>query len=126
MILGKLVAIFVLVPIIELFILLEIGKRIGVTLTIVIVIITGVIGAYLVKRQGFHILFRIENQMNEGILPADSFLEGLLLLIGGIFLITPGILTDLVGFLLIIPQSRFIVFQYIKQWLSHKIKKQDM
>ncbi len=114
------------VPIAELYILLEIGRRIGVYLTIGIVIITGIAGAYLVKHQGFNVLYKIKTKMNEGILPTDSLLEGLLILIGGIFLATPGIITDIIGFLLIIPQSRSIVFEYLKKWLMLKIRKHDI
>ncbi len=126
MFLSKLIALFILVPIAELYILLEIGRRIGVYLTIGIVIVTGIAGAYLVKHQGFNVLYKIKNQMNEGILPTDSLLEGLLILIGGIFLATPGIITDIIGFLLIIPQSRSIVFEYLKKWLMLKIRKHDI
>jgi len=126
MILSKLIALFVLVPIVELYVLLEIGKKIGVFSTIAIIIVTGIVGAYLVKKQGFYILFRVKNQMNEGMIPTDSLLEGLLVIIGGIFLITPGIITDITGFLLIIPQSRFIFFKFAKQWLIHKLKVQGI
>ena len=126
MILGKLIAIFVLIPIFELYILLEIGRKIGIFSTIAIVIITGIVGAYLVKQQGFYVLFKMKSQMNEGIIPAESLLEGVLILIGGIFLITPGIITDIGGFLLIIPQSRFVIFRYAKQWLLKKISKHSI
>jgi len=98
MIVSRLIALFVLVPIIELCILLEIGKNIGIFFTITLVIFTGIIGAYLVKNQGC--------QMNSGMIPTDSLIEGLLVLIGGIFLITPGLMTDIIGFLLVIPPSR--------------------
>ena len=123
MFLSKLIALFVFVPIAELFVLLELGKRIGVYLTIGLVIITGITGAYLVKHQGFYVLYKIKSQINDDIVPTDSLLEGLLILIGGVFLITPGIMTDIIGFLLIIPQSRFIVLKYLKKWLILKIRK---
>jgi len=123
MILSKLMALFILVPIIELYILLEVGKKIGVFFTIAIVIITGAVGAYLVKTQGFNLLFRIKTKINSGIIPTDSLTEGLLVLIGGIFLITPGLITDTLGFLLIIPQSRLFIFKYVKRWIMHKIRE---
>jgi len=116
----------VLVPIVELYVLLEIGKKIGIFSTIAIIIITGITGAYLIKKQGFYILFRVKNQMNEGIIPTDNLFEGLLVIIGGIFLITPGIISDIIGFLLVIPQSRFIVFKFVKQWLIVKLKVQGI
>ena len=126
MILSKLVALFVVVPIAELYILLEIGRRVGIYLTIGIVIVTGVTGAYLVKYQGFYVLYKIKSQMNEGIVPTDSLFEGLIILVGGIFLITPGIMTDIIGFLLVIPQSRSIVFGYLKKWLMLKMREHDI
>jgi len=64
--------------------------------------------------------------MNEGIIPTDNLFEGLLVIIGGIFLITPGIISDIIGFLLVIPQSRFIVFKFVKQWLIVKLKVQGI
>jgi len=126
MILSKLMALFVLVPIIELFILLEVGKNIGVIFTIAIVIFTGVFGAYLVKTQGFNLLFSIKTKINSGVIPTDSLIEGLLVLIGGTFLITPGLITDIIGFLLIIPQSRIFIFKYVKRWIMHKIREHDI
>jgi len=126
MILSKLMALFVLVPIIELFILLEVGKNIGVIFTIAIVIFTGVFGAYLVKTQGFNLLFSIKTKINSGVIPTDSLIEGLLVLIGGTFLITPGLITDIIGFLLIIPQSRIFIFKYAKRWIMHKIREHDI
>jgi len=123
MILSKLMALFILVPIIELYILLEVGKKIGVFFTIAMVIFTGVVGAYLVKTQGFNLLFAIKTKINSGIIPTDSLTEGLLVLIGGIFLITPGLITDMIGFLLIIPQSRLFIFKYAKRWIMHKIRE---
>jgi UPF0716 protein FxsA len=125
MILSKLMAVFVLVPIFELYILLKVGEKIGVVFTIAFVIITGIVGAYLVKIQGFNLLFSIKTKINSGIIPTDSLTEGLLVLIGGIFLITPGLITDLIGFLLIIPQSRLFIFKYAKRWIMHKIREHD-
>ena len=126
MILSRLIVLFVLVPIVELYVLLEIGRVIGIALTIAIVIFTGIVGAYLVKNQGFNLLFSIKNQISDGIIPTDSLIEGLLVLIGGIFLITPGLITDIVGFLLVIPQSRLFFFKYAKQWIMQKIREQGI
>lgn len=123
MVLSRLIVLFVIIPIAELSLLLVIGSRIGIVLTIGIVVMTGIIGAYLVKKEGIFVLTKIKNQFNEGIMPADSLLEGLLILIGGIFLITPGIITDAAGFLLIIPQSRLVIFNYSKKVVMNKMKE---
>ena len=126
MVLGRFIVLFVTVPIVELSLLLVIGRRIGVALTIGVVMITGIIGAVLVKRQGMLVLSKIKNQFDEGRLPTDSLLEGLLILMGGIFLITPGIMTDAVGFLLIIPQSRVVILDYVKKFLRYKLREKGI
>ncbi|MDI9597309.1 MAG: FxsA family protein, partial [Atribacterota bacterium] len=81
MILSKLILLFIFVPFLELYILLQVGKHIGVLLTIIVVIVTGIAGAYLVKKQGLHIIMRIKRKMNEGIIPTDNLMEGVLILI---------------------------------------------
>lgn len=121
MILSKLILLFIFVPFLELYILLQVGKHIGVLLTIIVVIVTGIAGAYLVKKQGFHIIMRIKRKMNEGIIPTDNLMEGVLILIGGILLLTPGFITDIVGFIITIPQSRKIFLMYFKKWVKNKI-----
>ncbi|MDD4764297.1 MAG: FxsA family protein [Candidatus Caldatribacteriota bacterium] len=121
MILSKLILLFIFVPFLELYILLQVGKHIGVLLTIIVVIVTGIAGAYLVKKQGLHIIMRIKRKMNEGIIPTDNLMEGVLILIGGILLLTPGFITDIVGFIITIPQSRKIFLMYFKKWVKNKI-----
>src|SRR5690554_2717007 len=121
MILSKLILLFIFVPFLELYILLQVGKHIGVLLTIIVVIVTGIAGAYLVKKQGLHIIMRIKRKMNEGIRPTDNLMEGVLILIGGILLLTPGFITDIVGFIITIPQSRKIFLMYFKKLVKNKI-----
>ncbi|MDD2352176.1 MAG: FxsA family protein [Atribacterota bacterium] len=121
MILSKLILLFIFVPFLELYILLQVGKHIGVLLTIIVVIVTGIAGAYLVKKQGLHIIMRIKRKMNEGIIPTDNLMEGVLILIGGILLLTPGFITDIVGFIITIPQSRKIFLMYFKKLVKNKI-----
>jgi UPF0716 protein FxsA len=119
----KLLILFVIVPITELYILIEVGKKIGSLTTIGIIILTGVIGAYLVKGQGFMILKKIQNDLNEGIMPGDSLIQGAIILVGGIFLLTPGFVTDSIGFIFLIPVSRRVVKKYLLKWLKGKIKE---
>ncbi|GAH70826.1 unnamed protein product, partial [marine sediment metagenome] len=102
---------------------IEVGKKIGSLTTIGIIILTGIIGAYLVKSQGFMILRKIQNDLNEGIMPGDSLIQGAIILAGGILLLTPGFVTDIVGFIFLIPVSRNIVKKYLLKWLKGKIKK---
>ena len=119
----KLLILFVIVPVTELYILIEVGKKIGSLTTIGIIILTGIIGAYLVKGQGFMILKKIQSDLNEGIIPGDSLIQGAIILAGGIFLLTPGFVTDIIGFIFLIPASRRIVKKYLLKWLKGKIKE---
>ncbi|MFC1480262.1 FxsA family protein [Candidatus Omnitrophota bacterium] len=115
---GYLILLFVLVPFVELALLIKIGQCIGVGYTLGIVIVTGVVGAYLAKLQGLLTLRSIQDEINQGRMPADGLFDGVLILCSGILLITPGIITDLVGFMGLIPFTRNL----FKRWLKLKIK----
>lgn len=114
--LGYLILLFTLVPVIELTLLIRIGQYIGLGATIAIVVFTGVTGAYLAKMQGFITLHRIQQDVNQGRMPADKLFDGVLILLSGILLLTPGFLTDLIGFLGLIPLTRNL----FKDWLKKK------
>jgi len=119
----KLLILFVIIPVTELYILIEVGKRIGSLTTISIIIFTGILGSYLVKNQGFMILKKIQNDLNDGIMPGDSLIQGVIILAGGILLLTPGFVTDTVGFIFLIPASRNVIKKYLLKWLKGKIEK---
>ena len=119
----KLLMLFIIVPVTELYILIEAGKRIGTLNTISIIIFTGILGAYLVKHQGFMVLRKIQNDLNEGTIPEDSLVQGVIILTGGILLLTPGFATDIAGFIFLIPVSRKVVKKYLLKWLKGKIKE---
>jgi len=119
----KLLILFIIIPVTELYILIEVGKRIGSLTTIGIIIFTGILGAYLVKNQGFMILKKIQNDLNDGIMPGDSLIQGAIILAGGILLLTPGFVTDTVGFIFLIPVSRNVIKKYLLKWLKGKIEK---
>ncbi len=117
---------FVLVPLIELFLLIKLGTAIGAVNTVFIVIITGGLGAWLAKTQGVFILFKIREELNSGILPKESLIEGVLILAAGLVLLTPGLITDAGGFLLLIPAVRIRILRLIKKKLSDSfVKKQE-
>ena len=120
MILGYLILLFTIIPVIELAILIKIGQVIGLWPTIAIVIITGVSGAFLAKSQGLLTLRRMQDEVNMGIMPGEEILNGILILCGGLLLITPGLLTDITGFLAIIPPARSLIKKLIKKKL-HKL-----
>ena len=116
--LGYLILLFTVVPIIELAILIRAGQYIGMGYTLGIVIITGVAGAYLAKLQGLITLRRIQDDINQGRMPTDRLFDGFLILLSGVLLLTPGFITDLIGFIGLIPFTRNL----FKQWLKLKIK----
>lgn len=116
--LGYLILLFTLVPLIELAILIKIGQHMGVAYTIGIVLLTGVAGAYLAKMQGLITLRRIQEDINQGIMPADKLFDGVLILCSGILLLTPGLLTDIIGFMGLIPLTRNL----LKRWVKAKVE----
>ena len=116
--LGYLILLFTLVPIIELALLIKVGQHIGVSNTLLIVIFTGVAGAYLARTQGLITLKRMQEDINKGIMPTDKLFDGAMILCGGILLLTPGLITDAIGFIALIPLTR----RLIKIWIKRKIK----
>jgi UPF0716 protein FxsA len=116
---GYLVLLFTILPAIELALLIRIGSNIGVGNTLFIIIFTGVLGAYLARLQGFLVLQKIQNDLNRGVMPNDQLTDGLMILVGGVVLLTPGFITDTLGFLLLIPWSRTL----IKKWFTKKFEE---
>ncbi len=90
-------------------ILIELGNAVGLSATIGIILLTGAIGAWAARTQGFYVLGRIQRDLAENRLPGAQLVEGAMVLVGGIFLITPGLLTDSIGFALMIPAVRGIL-----------------
>ncbi len=97
---------FVLVPLVEMAVLIFVGGRIGIAPTLAIVVVTGVAGAVLVKRQGLVVWHAARARMTRGELPTVELAHGAMLVVSGAFLLTPGFLTDIVGFSLLIPAVR--------------------
>ncbi len=118
MLLPKLIAAFVIIPLIELMVLLRINEWLGPMETIALVVVTGIIGATLAKMQGLLVLQQIQKELSMGQLPAPRMVDGILILVAGALLITPGLLTDAVGFLLLVPAFRAVV----RRWLRTKFK----
>ena len=95
-------ALFICIPILEVSVFISVGEEIGLTWTLAIVIITAITGTWLMKRQGLETLLRLQDQINQGQLPLREVFDGFCLLLAGAFLLTPGFVTDGVGFLLFI------------------------
>ena len=101
-----LLALFFIVPIIEIYLLIEIGSVIGTAATIFAVVFTAVLGAWLLRIQGFSTLRRVQQTAAQGGIPAIEMLEGAMLLVAGALLLTPGFFTDAIGFLALVPPLR--------------------
>lgn len=119
---GRLLILFITVPLIELALFLTVGDWIGLPTTLAIVILTGFLGAWLTKSQGLKVLQRFRQSLAEGHLPHEEVIEGLLVLIAGAVLLTPGFLTDACGFLLLTPPLRAVVVRKLKETLKHRIQ----
>lgn len=91
---------------IELFLLIEIGKRIGTFPTLILIIGTGILGAWLVRLQGLSVLRKVQRETAAGRMPAGALIDGILILLAGAVLMTPGVLTDAFGFLCLVPAFR--------------------
>ena len=120
--LATLIALFIFVPIIELAVLIEVGQYIGTFYTIMLVIVTGVVGAFFAKMEGLRVWHNLQNDLRQFKMPTDRIVDGALILIGGAFLLTPGLITDILGFILIIPFTRFPIREYLKRRFSQKVK----
>jgi UPF0716 protein FxsA len=103
---GRLALLFIIIPAVELVLLVQLGARIGGLATFAIIVATGIAGAALAKRQGADVIRRVQSDLSQGRLPAQSLVDGALVLVAGVLLITPGILTDITGFLLLLPPVR--------------------
>ena len=106
---------FILIPIIEISVLMQVGAWFGLWPTIAIVIITAWLGAKYVKQQGLATLQSVQNKMAQGQMPSDEIVEGLLLLVAGVVLVTPGFVTDIVGLLILFPPIRKSIVKKVQQ-----------
>ena len=91
---------FILIPIIEISIFITVGSNIGILNTIAIILLTALVGIFLVRRRGISLLFNAQKNMSQGRMPTEEIKGGIFLLISGLLLITPGFFTDLIGFIL--------------------------
>lgn len=102
----RLFLLFTLVPALELYLLVRIGQALGAGATLLLVVVTGMLGATFARREGLSVLLRLQEEARQGVPPTGVILEGALILVGGLLLVTPGVLTDLVGLLLVFGPTR--------------------
>lgn len=115
----KLALLFTVLPMVELYLLIEVGKVIGGLSTIALVLFTGALGAYLARLEGIRTLVRAQETVRAGQMPAEELVDAVLIFLAGAMLITPGILTDGMGFLILFPPTR----RYFKIWLRRQFDR---
>ena len=116
----RLLLLFTVVPLVELYLLIRLGAVIGVVPTLALVIVTGALGASLARWQGLGVIGRISEDLAQGRLPTDALIDGLLILIAGALLLTPGMITDALGFFLLVPPGRSAVRKAIARRLARR------
>lgn len=119
----KLFLAFTLIPVIEIYILMQISAILGPLTAIILVVATGFAGANLAKIQGVQTITRMKENIRQGIMPGDDMIDAFLILVAGIVLITPGLLTDITGILLLIPSTRNRAKEYIKREVNTWFQK---
>lgn len=122
----KLFLIFVIIPLIELGVFIKIGTVIGVLYTFALIFFTAIVGAYMVRMEGLSVFYRFQENLTKGTFPQEEIFDGALILLAGALLITPGVLTDITGFLLVFPLSRGVVKKIIRRYIKKKISRGDI
>ena len=122
-ILGRLALLFVIVPLLELALLIQMGQWVGYWPTIGLVVFTGVMGAWLARMQGLRTMWRLRHDLANGRVPGQAIMDGMAVLAGGALLLAPGILTDLIGFGLLFPGTRHAIQRRIMARLERHIQE---
>lgn len=120
--LGKLFLLFTLVPMLELYLLIAVGGAIGAPATIAIVLATGLLGAGLAKHEGTRVLRAWQRAMAKGEIPEEGVVSSLLVLVGGILLVTPGVLTDVLGLAMVVPYTRRAMVRLVQRRAAHRLR----
>jgi UPF0716 protein FxsA len=119
---ARLFLLFTIIPILELALLVQLGRVIGLAPTLAVVLLTGITGAALARWQGLATLRRVQSEMAQGRVPTSPLVDGLLILVAGAFLLTPGLITDTLGFLLLIPPTRAAVRRAIVEAFRRRLQ----
>lgn len=125
-VLGKLVLAFVVVPLVDLYVLLLVAGRIGGLETFALVILTGIVGGALAKSQGAQTVRRLQYRASRGESPSSELADGALILVGAALLVTPGLITDAVGFALLLPFVRPHVRSVLSSYFAKKVRSGDV
>lgn len=109
------------VPILELILLIEVGKKAGTWWVLALIVGTGVLGGALVTTQGYGVFKKAEKEINLGRIPKNQLIDAVLILVGGVLLVTPGLITDTIGLMLLFPLTRLPIRTALKRWIQQYI-----
>lgn len=121
--LFKLFLLFLIVPVIEIYLLIKVGSVIGGLATVASLLLISALGAYLVRSQGFRLINEIRDELSRGRLPAAQLLDGALVFVGGVLLMTPGFFTDFLGIFFLVPASRSLIKMWLGHWLQARLSR---
>ena len=110
------------VPVLEIFVIIRVAGSLGIGETILVLVVVSVVGAWMVRRSGLGVLAQIRSRLARGELPAKELVDGLLILIGGLLMLTPGFVTDAVGLLLLVPPARLVVRSLLVRRFGKKLR----
>jgi UPF0716 protein FxsA len=111
---------FLVVPFVELYVLIQVGQEIGALSTIALLVVVSFVGAWLVKREGIGVLRRAQARIDAGEVPGVELVDGILILFAGALLLTPGFVTDVVGIFLLLPPVRVALRRSVRGWLERR------
>lgn len=117
---GPLFLLFLVVPFVELYVLIQVGQAFGVLNTVIALVVVSVVGAWLVKREGLGTLARARSRIEAGQVPGKELVDGVLILFAGALLLTPGFLSDVLGVLLLLPPVRAGFRGAAVRWLARR------
>lgn len=119
----RLFILFAVIPVVEIYLLIKVGSLIGALPTVALLLSISMAGAWLVRHQGFEIMRRIQSELAQGRLPAAELLDGAMVLVGGVLLLTPGFFTDLLGLFFLVPFTRAVIKQFARIWLQRRLSR---
>ena len=121
----KLLALFIVLPLLELYVILEVGSVLGALPTVLVVVLTAVAGAFFTKLEGLRTLRRMQQQIMVGQMPAEELIDSVLICVAGVLLLTPGFLTDAFGFWILIPPTRSVFKRWLRSRFDQYLHKQS-
>ncbi len=124
--LGRLILLFLLTPAVELALLIQVDQVIGFWATVGLILVTGIVGSHLARREGVSTWRRLNDRLQAGDLPGTELADGIIILVAGALLITPGILTDVIGFLGLLPFTRAYLRRFVMRWFQRKMEQGTM